>query len=112
MNHHLRILQQRIQAVAIAARDEIHRAVHSRNAERLEWAGHEIIQGQEKNLHAGEDHSDIRHQLAILVPVDNQHGKNVNGEQEAPEQQRAFLAGPERRNFIERGERAVAVSTT
>ena len=94
MNHHFRVLQQRRQSVAVGTSDVIHHAIRSRRRERFERAGNEIIQRQEENLHAGHHHADVRHQLAIFVPVSEQYRKNVNGQQEAPEQQRTFLPRP------------------
>ncbi len=96
MDHHFRILQQGSQSVAIGARDVIHHAIRSRRRERFERAGHEIIQRQEENLYAGHHHANVRHQLAILVPVSDQHRENIDGQQEAPEQQRTFLPRPQR----------------
>ena len=73
MNHHFRILQQRSQAVAIGARDVVHHAVRARRRKRLERAGNKIIESKEENLHAGHHHADVRHQLAVLVPVRDQY---------------------------------------
>ncbi len=109
MDHHFRILQQRRQPVAISPRDVVHHAIGPRRRQHLERAGHEVVQRQEENLHSGHHHTDVRHQLAVLVPVGEQHRKNINGQQEAPEQQRAFLPRPQRRNFIKCGKVAIAV---
>ncbi len=109
MDHHLRVLQQRRQAIAIRSRDQVHHAIRPRRRQRLERAFYEVIQRQEENLHPGQHHPDVRHQLAVLVPVGNQHRKNINGQQEAPEKQRTFLPRPQRRYLIKCGKVAIAV---
>ena len=109
MDDHFRILQQWSQAVAVAASDKIHRAIGARNRKRFEGAGDEIIERQEKNLNAGENHSHVRHQFAVFIPVGNQDRENVNRKEEAPEKKRAFLASPQRSDFIKRSECAVAM---
>src|SRR6267378_1431222 len=91
MNHHLRILQEWIQSVAVGASENLKRPIRSGGRQHLERAGHKIIQREEKNLHAGEHYADVRHQLPIFVAVNQQGGKNVNRQQKAPEKQRAFL---------------------
>ncbi len=109
MNHHLRILQQRSQAVAIGASKDLERAVRSRRRQHFERTGHEIIQGQKENLHAGQHHADIGHQLPIFITVNQQDGEDINGQQKTPEQQRAFLTGPQRGDLIKRSEIAIAM---
>src|ERR1700721_4610458 len=109
MDHHFRILQQRSQAVAIRAGDEIHCAMSARDGQCLEWAGDEVIERQKENLHASENHTYVRHQFAIFISVGDQYRKNVNRKQKAPEKQRAFLASPQSSNFIKRGEGAIAM---
>jgi hypothetical protein len=36
---------------------------------------------RKKQLHAGQNHADIRHQLAVLVAIYEKHGKNVDSQQ-------------------------------
>ena len=77
--------------------------------QNVERAGDEIIQRQEEELHADHDHADVGHQLGMLAAIGEQNGENVDREQEAPEQQRAFLPRPDGREFEKGRERAVAV---
>ena len=109
MNHHLRILQERIQAVSVGPREVAQNSVRSRHGESFEWALQTIVQRQEADLHAGHHYADVRHQLAIFVAVSDQNGQHIDGQQEAPKEQRAFHARPQRRNFIKRGKVPVAV---
>src|SRR5215468_3496073 len=101
MDDHLRILQNRVEPVAISARDQIKRAAGISDAKRLEWTRHKIADREEEQLHSGEDHTNVRHQLAVLVAIDEKHRKNVNRQQKAPEKQRTFLPRPQRCNFEE-----------
>jgi hypothetical protein len=109
VNDHFRILQQRIEAVAVHAGERLKHAAGVDRGKRLERALNEIVQDKKKRLDAGEHNPYIRHQLAIFVAIGNQHRKHVNRKQEAPEEQRTFLAGPERGDFIEGGKIAIAV---
>ena len=109
MNDHLRVLQQRIQSVAVGSRDEAHHATCPGRSQSLERALHEIVQRKKEELHTGHDHADIRHQLAILIAVSDQYGENVDGQEEAPKQQRALHPRPQRCNFIKRGKVPVTV---
>src|SRR5580704_3897112 len=110
VNHHLRVLQKRSQAVAVGASNEIHRAIGTGNGKRFKRAGDEIVERQKENLDTGQNHSHVRHQLAIFVAVGNQDGENVNRKEEAPEEERAFLAGPKSGHFIKRSKSSIAVS--
>src|SRR5882672_4792737 len=53
MNDHFRILQERVQSVAIHADERLNRAGGGNVAEHFEWAGNEIIQREEKDLYSG-----------------------------------------------------------
>src|SRR3984957_4552906 len=86
MNHHLGILQQRRQSIPIRPRVNRQRTIRARRSQHLKWARHKIVQRQKENLHAGQHHADVRHQLAILVPIGKQRRENVNRQQKAPEQ--------------------------
>ncbi len=109
MNHHHGVLQERRQSIPVCARHQVHRSIRTRHRQRLERASHKIVQRQKENLHAGHHHADVGHQFAILVPVRDEHGKNVNREEETPEEQRSFLPRPERCNLVKRREVAIAV---
>ncbi len=93
----------------VAARDPLHRPVRRRGAQHLKWAGEEIIERQEEELHAGQNHADVRHQFRMFVPIGEQRRKNVNRKQETPEQQRALLPCPDGRELEEGRQRAIAV---
>ena len=78
MNHHLRILQHRIQPVAVGSRYQIKATGRICHAQRFEWTRHKIADGQKEKLHARQNHADVRHQLAIFIAVSEQHGYNIN----------------------------------
>ena len=109
MDHHLRILQQRIQAIAVAAHDPLHRAARRGRAQNLKRAGDEIVQREEEKLHADHNDADVRHQFRMLAAIGEQNGKDVNRKQEAPEKQRALLPRPDSRELEKCRQRAVAV---
>ena len=109
MDDHLRILQQRIEAIAVGAQDPLQGPAGRGRAQYLKGAGDEIIQRQKEKLHPHQDHPHVRHQLGMFAAVGKQDRKNINRQQEAPEKQRALLARPDRREFEKRRERAVAV---
>ena len=109
MNNHFRILQERVEAVAIHAGKRLKHAAGVHRGESLERTLDKVVQREEEGLDAGENHANVRHELAIFVAVGDKNRDDVDGEQEAPEEQRAFLARPERGNFIECGEIAIAV---
>ena len=69
MNHHLRILQKRIETVAVRARKNLQCSVRPRGGQNLERARHKIIQRQEKDLYSGQNDAHIRHQFPILIPI-------------------------------------------
>src|SRR5271156_3191696 len=77
--------------------------------EDTERRGDEIIERKEKGLHARENYADVRHQLRMALAIQEKNQERVNREQPGPEEQRAFLTGPERGKFIEAGEGAIAV---
>ena len=86
MNYHFRILQQRVQAIAVGTRDNVQRPICSGHPQRAEGIGDEIVQGEEENLHSGHHHADIRHQLEMLAAIGNQHGHDVDRKEKAPEE--------------------------
>ena len=87
MNHHFGILQHRIQPIAVGTRNQVKCARSIRHSQGLERACHEIADRQKKQLNAGQNHADVRHQLAIFVAVGQQNGNNVDCQQKAPEKQ-------------------------
>ena len=99
MNHHLGILQQRIQPSAVGGK----RARHQR--ERMSG---EIQQQQKENLHCGDDGGSIGKQPGIRLVPQPQH-QSVGRQQQRPEQQRPFLPRPQRGELVGRGEIAIAV---
>src|SRR5208282_4265233 len=109
MDDHLRVLQERIEAVSIHADERFQYAAGTHVGESFEGAFDEIVQREKENLDAGQNHANIRHQFAILMTVGDEYRNDVNSEEEAPKQQRTLLAGPQSGNFIERGEIAIAV---
>ena len=100
MDHHLGILQQRIQSVAVGRE-----SCPSTSAKRMRG---EVHQQQEEHLHRRNDRRRVRHQLRIDFVAQPQH-QAVGGEQPRPEQQRAFLPRPQRGELVGDGQVAVAV---
>ena len=70
VNHHFRILQQRVQAVAVGNRSEAHHSARVHISQHAERAGHEIIQGEEKHLGPGQHHANVGHQLRMFFAVE------------------------------------------
>ena len=60
-------------------------------------------------MHTGKNDADVGHEFAVLMAVGDENGKNVDGEERAPKEERAFLTGPESRDFVEGGKVAVGV---
>ena len=69
MNHHLGILQQRIQAVAFGEPRQVKHAGRIGASQYRKGRGHEIVQDQEEGLHAGENHAHVGHQFRVLLAV-------------------------------------------
>ena len=99
MDHHLRILQERVQTEAVGGNG----ALHQREGRRGE-----VEQQQKEDLHAGEDGGGVCGEADIYL-VARAKDEAIGGEQPGPQQQRAFLAGPERSELVGAGERAVGV---
>ena len=67
------------------------------------------IQNQQKeDLHRGDDHRSVGEQ-ALIGLVAQAEDESVAGEEQGPEQQRAFLSGPEHGELVGGGQIAVAV---
>ena len=89
MNDHLGILQQRIQAGAIGGKRALHHGKRMRGK----------IQNQQKeNLHRGDDHRSIGKQ-ALIGLVTQAQNESVARQEQRPEEQRAFLPGPQTANL-------------
>ncbi len=99
MDHHLRILQQRIQAEAVGGNGSLHQREGRRG---------EVEQQEEEDLHAGEDGRGIGGEPDVDLVAHAQH-EAVGGEQPRPEEQRAFLPGPERGELVRAGQGAVGM---
>ncbi len=109
MDDHLRILQQGIEAVAIVPREEFKVPLACMRPRALNGLSTKLLSVRKKIWTPAEDDAYVRHQFAILVAIGDQDGENVDGKKKTPEEERAFLPGPERRDFIKRGKVAVAV---
>ena len=99
MDHHLRILQQRIEPVAVRRNGARHQG---------KGVGGKVHQQQEENLNRRNNDGSVRHQAGVHLVAKTQN-QPVAGQQPAPEQQGAFLARPERGEFVLHGEIAIAV---
>ena len=98
VNDHFGILQKRIQSGAIGGKRALHDAERARG---------EIQNQQKENLHRGDDHRSISKQALIGLIAQAKH-KSIAGEQQRPEQQRAFLSRPQHGKLI--GERQFAIA--
>ena len=99
VNHHLGILQQRIQAVTVGGNCSLH------DGERVR---REVQQRQEEDLHARQNHRRVSEEARVGLVAQPQH-ESISGEQQRPEQQRTFLAGPQHGELIRTGQIAIAV---
>ena len=99
MDDHLGILQKRIEAAAVGAQRAFQQAERVRG---------EVHQRQKENLHAGENDRRVGEEARIGLVAQAQD-EAVSGEQQRPEEQRAFLAGPQRSELVRSGKIAVAV---
>ncbi len=99
MDHHLRILQQRIESVAVGG---------NRAGDQRKRMRRKVDQREEEDLHRADDHRGVRHQPRIHLVPQPQH-QPVGGQQPAPEQQRALLSRPERGKLIGSRQGAVGV---
>jgi hypothetical protein len=90
MDDHLRILQQRIQTEAVGGNS----ALHQREGRRGE-----VEQQQKEDLHAGKDGGGVGAEPDVHLVPSAEH-KAVRTEQPGPQQQRSFLAGPERSELV------------
>ncbi len=73
-----------------------------------EGVGGEIQNQQKENLHRGDDHRSISKQSLIGFVAQAQN-ESVTGQEQRPEEQRAFLPRPEHGKLIGGGQVAVAV---
>jgi len=99
MDDHLGILQERIQAAAVG------RDLAFENGERM---GGDIQEQQEENLH-GRDYDRRVSKKAWIGFVSQTENEPVGRQQQGPEQQRAFLTGPQNGEFVGSGKILIAV---
>src|SRR5690348_18502398 len=78
MNHHLRILKQRIKTAALGDSRHVRHAGPIGCAENTERTLDEIIQREKKDLNARENDANIGHQLGMALAVQEQCEKDVN----------------------------------
>ncbi len=84
MNHHLRILQQRIQSEPVGRRLALYQG---------KWRRGKIQQQQEEDLDAGQDGGGVSGKGDVDLMPEPEH-EAVGGQQPGPKQQRSFLARP------------------
>src|SRR5262249_30002469 len=99
MDHHLGILQQRVEAGAVG-----------RNAALLEGERmrSEVQNRQEEDLNGGDDHGRISEKSLVSAMTQAQN-ESVAAEKQRQEKQRTFLPRPEHREFIRCGKIAIRV---
>ena len=99
MDHHLRVLEQRIKAVAIAGNDAL--------IERKGRRG-KVQDGQEEDLDSRHNRPGIGVEFYVVF-VRQPQDESIRSEQPGPQQQRALLAAPQRGELIGGGQGAVGV---
>jgi len=104
MDRHSPVLKQRIQAAAVA--DVDNSLPGDENIERLR---DECDQDQEEGLRRHQDAGDERHHFTKLAAIPINHDEGVRCQQPVPQEQRAFLAAPPCRKFVDRRHRGIAV---
>ena len=92
-----------------ASARQVHHARGIGAGQHVKRAGDEIIQGQKECLHARKHDAHVRHQLRMLLAIQEQREENVDRKQQAPQQQRAFLSRPQSGEFVIKRQGAVAV---
>ena len=85
MNHHLRILKQRIQPIPV---------IGDHAAIQRKWRRGEVEQGEEEDLNASQDCASAGVQLHVYL-VRQPQDKSVEPEQPRPQEKRTLLAAPE-----------------
>ena len=99
MNHHQRVLEQRIQAVAVSRMKQADRAAGQLYSTELERIHDEQMHRGKEERRAHQDCRDIRHHRSMLVPVlENAEGR-IDRQDPGPEEQRTFLTAPHRTDF-------------
>ena len=99
VNHHLRILKKRIQSAAVR------RYLSFENGKGVSG---NIQKQQKENLHCRNHNRCVRKQTWVRLVAQAQD-KAVGRQQQRPEQQRAFLPGPQHRKLVRTGKVFVAV---
>ena len=99
MNHHLGILQQRVQARSIRRQLALH--------ERKRMGG-EVQQQQKENLHRRNNRGSVCKEPCVRLVAEPQN-QSVGRQQQRPEKQRALLPRPQRGELVRRGQIAIAV---
>ena len=77
--------------------------------QNLERAEHERDQDQEECLGGHQHRRDPRHHVAEFAPVHENHYGRIGRQQPGPQQQRAFLPAPPRRELVDRRHGCVGV---
>ena len=99
MDDHLGILEERIEAVAVFGDGALQERERRRG---------EVDDGEKEDLYGGEDGAGVGVELDVGL-VGQSKNKAVGGEQPCPEKQGAFLAAPQRGEFVGAGQGAVGV---
>src|SRR6187402_1187942 len=99
MDDHLRVLQERIQAIAISGNHALGQG---------EGLSREVQKGQEKDLDSRQDDRSIGKETNIGPVAEAQH-EGIARREEGPQEKRTLLAAPESRELVSRVERDVRV---
>jgi len=99
MDNHLGILQERIESAAVGTEWALDEAEGIRG---------ETHQREKENLDASQNHGRVGEEAGISF-VPEAKDECISGEQEGPEEQRAFLSGPQGCELVGSGKSAVAV---
>ncbi len=104
VNHHLRVLQERIQAVAVGGNESSGDEIREQGKRRRGKVQHR----QEENLNSGQNGAGVGVELRVLLVPEPQH-KAEGPQQPGPQEQRTLLPAPQRGKFVDGRKRAVRV---
>ena len=99
MDRHVGMLKNRVEAVAVSRR----------KGQSPEGIGGVQIQQDEEETVPRQNSGYVGHQVAMAIPIDEQHGRHVDGDHPPPEHHRAVLPAPQRSDHVGGRHRPVRV---
>src|SRR6267378_2764678 len=73
MDDHFRVLQKRVEAVAVQAGKWLEHAACANRGEGLEGTLDEVIQYEKESLDAGEDHAHVWHEFPVFIAIGDEN---------------------------------------